>query len=58
MAFIRSKKIKGQTYHYIVENQLVNGKVRQKVLLYLGKADSLLEKLKKRGGDGAKRENV
>ncbi|KKT91309.1 MAG: Transposase-like protein [Candidatus Jorgensenbacteria bacterium GW2011_GWA2_45_13] len=53
MAFIRSKKIKGQTYYYIVENRLVGGDVRQKVLLYLGKADSLLEKLKKRGGRGA-----
>lgn len=58
MAFIRSKKIKGQIYYYIVENRLVRGDVRQKVLLYLGKTDSLLEKLKKRGGRGAKRENV
>ena len=54
MAFIRSKKIKGQTYYYIVENRLVEGKVRQKVLRYLGKADSILEKLKKRGGRDAK----
>lgn len=54
MAFIRSKRIKGQTYYYIVENRLVDGKVRQKVLLYLGKADSLLERLKKAGGKDAK----
>jgi len=54
MAFIRSKKIRGQAYYYIVENQLVDGRVKQKVLMYLGKADSLLEKLKKRGGRGAK----
>jgi hypothetical protein len=54
MAFIRSKKIKGKIYYYIVENQWVMGKVRQYVLMYLGTADSLLKKLKKRRAKNVK----
>jgi hypothetical protein len=34
--FIRKKKIKGQTYHYLVKSVRVKSKVRQKVLAYLG----------------------
>ena len=42
MAYIRNKKIKGQTYYYIVEGKLdKNGKVKQKVLLYLGNIDTI-----------------
>lgn len=37
MAFVRAKRIAGKTYYYLVENKLVGGKVRQKVLKYLGK---------------------
>ena len=36
MAYIRSKKIKGNTYYYIVEGKLIRGKVKQKVKRYLG----------------------
>jgi len=36
MAYIRTKKRKGKTYYYLVEGKRVNGKVRQKVLKYLG----------------------
>ena len=36
MAYIRSKKIKGYTYYYLVEGKLVEGKVKQKVKRYLG----------------------
>lgn len=43
MAYIRSKKVKGKTYYYIVEGKLVEGKVKQKVTLYLGN----VEKVKK-----------
>jgi len=42
MVFIRTKKIKGQKYYYLVENQRVDGKVVQKVLRYIGKAENLL----------------
>ena len=37
MAFIRTKKIKGQTYYYRVESYLKDGRVKQRVLEYLGK---------------------
>ena len=37
MAFIRTKKIRGQTYFYRVETYTENGKIKQRVLKYLGK---------------------
>lgn len=37
MAFVRTKVIKGTTYYYLVEGYRQDGKVRQKVLSYLGK---------------------
>ena len=46
MAFIRQKKIRGKNYYYIVESKLVKGRVKQKVLYYIGTADTLLNKLK------------
>lgn len=43
MAYIRSKKIKGKTYYYIVEGKLdKDGKVKQKVLLYLGNIKNII----------------
>jgi hypothetical protein len=45
MSFIRKKKKDGRIYYYIVENKLVNKKVRQKVLMYLGTSDSLYKRL-------------
>ncbi len=44
MAFLRTKTIKGRKYYYLVENRRVGKKVIQKVLRYLGTADSLLKK--------------
>lgn len=39
MVYIRSKKVKGKIYYYLVEGKLdKKGKVKQKVLLYLGNA--------------------
>ena len=39
MVYIRSKKVKGNTYYYLVEGKLdKRGKVKQKVILYLGNA--------------------
>lgn len=40
MAFIRTKKIGNGRYRYLVENHRINGKVRQKVLKYLGAGGS------------------
>lgn len=39
MSFIRTKKIKGHVYRYLVESVRVNGKIKQRVLKYLGRAD-------------------
>ena len=46
MAFIRRKKVKGKTYYYIVESYKDKGRVKQRVLCYLGTAINLLKKLK------------
>jgi len=44
MAYIRNKKIKGKTYYYIVEGKLdKRGKVKQKVLMYLGNIENILD---------------
>ena len=43
MVYIRSKKIKGKTYYYIVEGKLIKGKVKQKVILYLGNVESIIK---------------
>lgn len=48
MAYIRSKKIKGKIYYYIVEGKLdKEGKVKQKVLMYLGNVDNVFKIFKK-----------
>jgi len=41
MAFIRKTKIRGIIYLYLVTNNWVNGKVKQKFLGYLGREDKL-----------------
>ena len=47
MAYIRSKKIKGHTYYYAVEGNIdKRGKVKQKVLMYLGNIGHVLEVFK------------
>ena len=44
MTYIRNKKIKGKTYYYIVEGKLdKRGKVKQKVLMYLGNIENILK---------------
>ena len=47
MATLQQKTSHGQKYWYIVESRRVNGKPRPVVLAYLGKADTLLERLQK-----------
>jgi len=47
MAYIRNKKIKGKIYYYVVEGKLdKNGKVKQKVLLYLGNVNNVIRVFK------------
>ena len=47
MAYIRSKKVKGHTYYYVVEGKLdEGGKVKQKVLLYMGNVENVLKVFK------------
>lgn len=49
MMYIRNKTIKGNLYYYIVEGKLdKRGKVKQKVLQYLGTAESVLEVFRSR----------
>ncbi len=44
MVYLRSKKIKGNIYYYVVEGKLnKKGKVKQKVLLYLGSAKRIID---------------
>ncbi len=43
MVYIRSKKIKGKIYYYIVEGRIdKRGKVKQKVILYLGNIENII----------------
>lgn len=47
MAYIRNKKIKGKTYYYVVEGKLdKRGKVKQKVIMYLGNIGNILKVFK------------
>ena len=46
MAFIRVKKISGKYYYYLVESSRINGKVRQKVVKYIGKSKNLVSMIK------------
>lgn len=46
MVFIRKKIVKGKPYYYVVESKLIRGKVKQRVICYIGTADTLLKKLK------------
>jgi len=44
MVYIRSKKVKGKIYYYIVEGKLDRrGKVKQKVIMYLGNVQHILD---------------
>lgn len=45
MMFIRAKKKDGRIYYYIVEAIRDKDKVYQKVLMYLGTAETLFKKL-------------
>jgi hypothetical protein len=42
MAFIRVKIIAGKRYFYLVRNERIEGKVRQKVVKYIGTSKDLI----------------
>lgn len=44
--FKRKKDEKRRTYYYLVESKKNNGNVNQKVILYLGSAESILKSYK------------
>ena len=45
MAYIRKKKVKGYAYYYIVKGVYTKaGKLKQKVLRYLGTVENILKK--------------
>ncbi|MEK6839979.1 MAG: hypothetical protein AABX72_03490 [Nanoarchaeota archaeon] len=41
--YLRTKKVKGKTYYYLVEYSKVNGKIKQKMVAYLGNAEKVKE---------------
>lgn len=41
--YIRKKKIQGKDYFYLVEGKLINGKVKQRVISYIGDKNKLKE---------------
>ena len=44
MVYIRSKKVKGNIYYYLVKGNLdKSGKVKQKIIMYLGSSKHILE---------------
>ena len=46
MVFLRVKKISNNDYYYLVKSVRVNGKIRQKVVKYIGKSKNLVSMLK------------
>jgi len=45
--FIRANKRKNKVYYYVVESKRNGNKISQKVLLYLGSAETVFNRLKK-----------
>ena len=46
--FIKKINNHGRTYYYIVESKRIGGKVKHKILKYLGTAENLLSMLGKK----------
>ena len=54
--FLRKKSISGKEYWYLVKNKWVNGKSKQKVIMYLGRRGSFdMEKVVKFMEDSKKK---
>ena len=49
MVYVRSKKIKGQTYYYLVKSVREGERVRQISLEYLGAKKPSMEKVRRLG---------
>lgn len=45
VTYLRKKKIKGKNYYYIVEGRYEKGKLKQRVVKYVGNTTTLLKKL-------------
>jgi len=46
MAYVRKKKVKGYAYYYVVEGVYIKGKLKQKIVRYLGSVENILRKFK------------
>jgi len=46
MVFLRVKKINNNYYYYLVKSIRINGKIRQKVVKYIGTSKNLVSMLK------------
>lgn len=46
--FIKKVNSHGRTYYYIVESKRIDGKVKHKILRYLGTVENLLSMLEKK----------
>ena len=46
MVFLRVKKINNNYYYYLVKSVRIDGKIRQKVVKYIGKSKNLVSMLK------------
>lgn len=46
MVFLRTKKIKNKNYYYIVKAFREKGKIKQKVVMYIGTVETMLKKLR------------
>ena len=46
MTYVRAKKINGKTYFYLVKSIRINGKIRQKVVKYIGKPKNIVSLIK------------
>ena len=45
MTFLRTKKIKNKNYYYIVESYRKDGKIKQRVIMYVGTIETMLNKI-------------
>lgn len=46
MVFLRVKKINNHLYYYLVKSVRIDGKVKQKVVKYIGKSKNLVSIIK------------
>ena len=49
MAFLRTKKVNNNYYYYLVKSIRIKGKIRQKVVKYIGKSKNLVSMIENAG---------